>query len=607
MSHSRQFAFAAIVFCAAIARTDAAPIRPDVNTVKPIAKCRLQSVGSTESTTPMPAPVNIYAIPRPVDDPLANYERTELGNWRMPGDAELTDPWIRLLVVGPKRPVVLDVAVFIDGKAFRQAREAWIDDLLATPTGASSAEDAPKREETPAGNKSTESGGTEAEDAASNAEAEIAKNDNARAENASQAEADEKKVGEEKAEDKKPEGNDETKDNEETKTPGVTTQSRQMPVMRQRLANYLAASGTNVERDEIGWLIAEWGSGPGLIVLDPALSWQRAGVAMLEALVDGDGDGLLSADEIATSDGVLLRADFDANEVVEVSEIRRANRREPSLPFKMGHSLVVILDANTDWDALATTLASVYSQTTNASVAADSTAPIKDRIARGDTSLTADSLRVLMDDSADVSLRVDFSNGADAASGVALVAASPEFINQENAVTATENVITVDLGSDYLEVSAAGVSGKANSVASESQIAVGAVIDGNPLLRVLDQDQDGRLTLRERQALKGLLTSLDRDSDGQLAAAELPMPIRLAITLGPHVHQLLAAPTGAARPIAPSAEPAPPDWFASMDKNNDRDLSREEFLGTTEQFKQADLDGDRLLNVAEALKLGGGK
>ena len=44
-----------------------------------------------------------------------------------------------------------------------------------------------------------------------------------------------------------------------------------------------------------------------------------------------------------------------------------------------------------------------------------------------------------------------------------------------------------------------------------------------------------------------------------------------------------------------------------MDKNSDSDLSRSEFLGTTEQFKQLDTNGDGLLSVAEALKLKTGK
>jgi hypothetical protein len=590
MHPSCKLVLTTFALCAAATRSNATPDRPDVNTDKPIVKCKLQSVASAEPAGPTPAPVNIYTIPRPVDDPLANYERTELGNWRMPGGAELTDPWIRLLVVAPRRPVIVDAAIFVDGKTFRQAREAWIDELLATPAEESSAKPAA------VGNKSGDLTGTEVDGVASNAEADVAKGDDAKRADASGVETDEKKASE----------NEKPGDESKTKAPGVTTQSRQMPMMRERLANYLAASGSNVERDEIGWLIAEWGSGPGLIVLDPALSWQRAGVATLEALIDGDGDGMLSQQEISDSDDVLRRADFDANDVIDVSEMRRATRREPKLPFKMGTSLVVILDANTDWDALAATLASVYAPTKNASTAVDSTAPIRERIARGDATLTADVLRGVMDEPADILLRIELGGDAES-TGVSVVAASSEFTDQKHSVTAIENVVTVDLGSDYLEISAADARGKAVAAVSESQIAVGAVIDGNPLLRVLDRDQDQRLTLRERQELKGLLTSLDRDSDGSVTAAEVPAPIRLAITLGPHVHQLLAAPTGAARPLTPRSDPAPPDWFASMDKNSDRDLSREEFLGTTEQFKQADADGDGLLNVPEALKLSGGK
>ena len=105
-----------------------------------------------------------------------------------------------------------------------------------------------------------------------------------------------------------------------------------------------------------------------------------------------------------------------------------------------------------------------------------------------------------------------------------------------------------------------------------------------------------------------LLAALDRNEDGQVGSDEIPVPIRLAVTLGPQVHQLLQAPTGAVRTIAPrDAATAPPDWFLSMDKNKDRDLSRGEFLGTTEQFRQFDADGDGLLSAKEALKLSAGQ
>ncbi len=39
-----------------------------------------------------------------------------------------------------------------------------------------------------------------------------------------------------------------------------------------------------------------------------------------------------------------------------------------------------------------------------------------------------------------------------------------------------------------------------------------------------------------------------------------------------------------------------------MDKNKDDDLTRREFPGTDEQFKQLDSDGDELISTAEAIE-----
>ncbi len=192
--------------------------------------------------------------------------------------------------------------------------------------------------------------------------------------------------------------------------------------------------------------------------------------------------------------------------------------------------------------------------------------------------------------------------------GAAVVSIRKELQATGEAVVASSDVLSLDAGGDFIEFSAAQAPSAGNQAASASQIAIGAVIDGNPLLRLVDHDQDGRLTLRERQDLRALLTELDLDADGIVSSHEIPTPVRLAVTLGPRVHELLAAPVGAVRNIAPrDAAPAAPDWFASMDKNHDRDLSRGEFLGTTEQFRQFDTDGDGLLSVAEAMKLNNGQ
>jgi hypothetical protein len=354
--------------------------------------------------------------------------------------------------------------------------------------------------------------------------------------------------------------------------------------------SYLATSGSEADGAEIGWLLSEWGAGPGVVVLAPALSWQRAGLAPLESYLDQDADGTLSSTEMGQVDSLLKRADFDGDDVVEVGEIRRAMGHRAPANLANGHSLVVLLDSKTDWDSLEATLDQTH-------------------VERGGAG--AGDPRELLTVPADITLRVDFrtvDNDETNASGAAIVSAGQDLSASSEAVVASGEVLSVDVAGDVIEFSAAQAPANKSDSASASQIAIGAVIDGNPLLRLVDRDQDGRLTLREREALRSLLAELDRDNNGSVSSDEVPTPIRLAVTLGPHVHELLATPAGSVRTITPrDAALAPPDWFASMDKNRDGDLSRGEFLGTSQQFRQFDTDGDGLLSPRESLKLNNGQ
>jgi len=265
----------------------------------------------------------------------------------------------------------------------------------------------------------------------------------------------------------------------------------------------------------------------------------------------------------------------NADDVVDEAEIHRQIDAPPVLTFATGHPLVVLFDAATDRDALAAQIARIYG-------------------------LDDERILQLVSGPADATLRVDFGGDAKTQAGVSLLAVGPEFAGLTDAVAASADVITLDLGAEYLEFSATERAADAKADAGDTQIAVGAAFDGHPLWRLADRDQDHRLTRRERREIAGLLAALDRNDDGQIAAAEMPIPIRFAIALGPQVHTLLAQPTGAARAIAPREAPSAPSWFTSMDRNNDGDLSPGEFLGTTAQFGQIDADGDGLVNVREA-------
>jgi hypothetical protein len=535
--------------------------RPDLKIAKPIVACKLQTLAAKRQQPKMPVNAIIYTG-RPVEDPLSNYERTSLGDWPMLAAAERSDPWLRLVLLSRKRPVVIDLAVLIDGKSFRDKRDSWIDELVSTKPAEHKP---PAKEATKAlGNKKPELAGTKSPVKAT--ETAAAKEDAAKKD---------------------------TKKAKPDMGPTTEAQSRLVPTMRDRLADYLTTNKSRIDREELRWLIAAWGAGPGVILLDPSLSWQRSELSPLETYLDRNGDGVFSPEEIAQAEANLKRADVDSNDVVDINEIRRTIDRPPFAPVVGGYPLIVALDANTDLHRLKMTMAKVYG-----SPSADSP----------ETKVSLPTVASLQSRPADITLAVNLSTSDKDANGVSVLSLGPELAKSTSAASATANVVTVNLDGDYVELSAAQGAAAEETDSAATQIAIGAALDGNPLLRLLDHDSDGRLTRRERQELGGLFASLDRNSDGAVSASEVPVPIRFAVTLGPHVHELLAAPIAAARATTPrTAAPAAPNWFTSMDKNGDGDLSRGEFLGTTEQFKQLDVNGDGLLSVAEALKLKTGK
>src|SRR3954469_5414900 len=96
----------AIALGSSLAVWAAPPNRPDPSKAIPLATCKLQMIAA-----PRPR-VGGDAIPVMANEPvmanqLLNYERTPLGDWQMPAPADRSDPWVRLLLLAPKRPVVI--------------------------------------------------------------------------------------------------------------------------------------------------------------------------------------------------------------------------------------------------------------------------------------------------------------------------------------------------------------------------------------------------------------------------------------------------------------------------------------------------------------------
>jgi Ca2+-binding EF-hand superfamily protein len=144
-----------------------------------------------------------------------------------------------------------------------------------------------------------------------------------------------------------------------------------------------------------------------------------------------------------------------------------------------------------------------------------------------------------------------------------------------------------------------------SAAARASTVSLSVRDRGQGLFDLLDIDGDGRLSVRELRQLPKLIDKLDRDGDGKLSRHEVPRSYRGTFTQGPpgggagdsQVKTLARAVGGGPAP----RRAVGPLWFQKMDRNRDGDVSRREFLGTDEQFRLIDTDGDGLISVEEAL------
>ena len=145
--------------------------------------------------------------------------------------------------------------------------------------------------------------------------------------------------------------------------------------------------------------------------------------------------------------------------------------------------------------------------------------------------------------------------------------------------------------------------------ATASRIEVTVEQSGKTMFSLLDSNGDRRLTKRE--ILKGSvrLKEYDLNQDGAYSDVELGTEYVLTIGLGrselrrmdtgSQMAEMARMQTGDA--ILPGRDGLQgPNWFRLMDRNQDGDVSRREFPGTSIQFQQLDGDKDQLISVEEA-------
>jgi Ca2+-binding EF-hand superfamily protein len=125
---------------------------------------------------------------------------------------------------------------------------------------------------------------------------------------------------------------------------------------------------------------------------------------------------------------------------------------------------------------------------------------------------------------------------------------------------------------------------------------------GRSLFGVIDRNKDGQLSIREMRTAWERVKPLCKDGAG-LEQKDLPRSLRITIGQGNaffrggFVAQPVGGPMTAIRRFGVGNVPA---WFTKMDRNGDGDISPKEWLGTEEEFRMIDTDGDGLISADEA-------
>ena len=140
---------------------------------------------------------------------------------------------------------------------------------------------------------------------------------------------------------------------------------------------------------------------------------------------------------------------------------------------------------------------------------------------------------------------------------------------------------------------------------TSGQISVGVLVEGNALFRHLDQDGNWSLSRIEFKACRDRIVKLDQNADQRIDIGELPTLLHVTVARGAVAHRSLqeyvAFVPESDDPNASREKLTPPQWFASMDRDGDRVLTRTEFLGEREAFDKLDSDENQRLSVEEAL------
>ena len=508
-----------------------------------------------------------------------------------PGDPN--SPQLRFVLALPEQPLLIEASIFIDGHPFRQARENRVQEImryiadpeafkakaalsLAEAQVEAAAKIAPGLVESitqlVVGNTPVEqSAGPEPE--VSPVPPESPSSDEVKPELATPEASETPATAAAPAEPAVP----------------VVPKYSAPATIYERIDRYTQSVGAPPSVDEVRWLLTNWVDGPQLLFLNDNFQRFRADQQPVYNILDRDRDGIVSVEELSQSVASFRECDLNRDDIVEATELAQAavDPRDQSTSSSTG-KLVFQLPDEASAAAFLRRLAARYA-------AADAPSPTVARFdVDGNGVLSSEELTLLHERPADIHLRLELSTSQPDASRLVIESFGDEFVSLKDSAKLNPSSMTLSFPTFNLEFLAA-------QGTNSDQISIGAVNDGYAMLQEIDPNTDGRFSIRELRQVPERLAAFDRNSDGQITSDETHPTIRVCIGLGPTAHQPLALLREVNAPTA-TTQVSGPEWFTEMDKNKDYDLTRQEFPGTDEQFKQLDADSDELISAVEANK-----
>lgn len=558
----------------------------------------LPALGNAESEM---ANVPVTTRPRPQPTtPGGRLPQYQLGHHyrTIPTEAELNNPTLRLILALPAQPILIDATITIDGLPYLMVRERRIQQVLedaAKPAPVVAAVEPEAGDERVVDDASAASESSPA--ASENAPAAPAKGGtNSEETKPSEGNVEEHEDGEPEAdpdsaaEDKADPPAEEAESAGQPVSPPTVPEYSLPPTVAERVRRFVAATGEEATVDEVRWMLTNWVDGPVLLMLNDNFQRFRANQRPVFNVLDADRDGVISAAEVANSVVAFEKCDFNRNDIVEYTELAKVADDPELRKSQLAGPGKLIFRIPDEQSAVAMyrRIAARYSP---AEPGAQPLLPRFDVNANG--KLDAEELAVLRAAKPDLSLTITFHSDDPTASRIEMTGAASTM----SAASAGEGVAA---GSISLPIGGTTVAFSAVQSDASDQISIGAINDGYPILPVIDPNEDGRFTIRERRKLVDSLLKFDRNLDGSLSTDETQATIRVCFGLGPQVHRELVA----LRQVNPKSNTpvvTGPDWFVRMDRNKDNDITDKEFSGTDEHFAELDTDRDALVSAQEAL------